>query len=368
MSKVLFNGVELNGTQELPELTYAQYEAIPEGAKPKYWIMTDDALSGDSVSVTADGVKTYATLLNELYALVDHNKFGRNSVLVVAVPNSNTVYARINRNTLSNRLIFSSTIIGYSNNDVLDYYFILDGSGSKYRERFNGSVTDESSTVPTNGTKITLYYNTSTLGQINTKAENCVYGNTNVKDALDTAAYKNVSNTFSESQIIDEADGTTAIVGSSFLTLGNNKAEGVDKNSKGFLKIFGKGIYRAHLMATNMTGNRDIELPDKNGTIALTSDLPSDSGWILGTPVNGNYMMYRKIGNVVYVARHTVGTISADTSTVVGNLPAGYRPLVAVFNGSGTQYIEIKASGEISIKSPIANYMPPWYVSFIADA
>lgn len=40
-------------------------------------------LSYESVSITADGVKTTQTVLNELFALVDLNKVNRNSVFVM---------------------------------------------------------------------------------------------------------------------------------------------------------------------------------------------------------------------------------------------------------------------------------------------
>ena len=93
-----------------------------------------------------------------------------------------------------------------------------------------------------------------------------------------------------------------------------------------------------------------------------------DSGWLTTTAVNGNKMAYRKIGKVVYVARNTVGTIPANTATLVGNLPAGYRPLYYAFNGSPSAYIQIGPDGNINVVSPTANYMHPWYVSFIADA
>jgi len=96
--------------------------------------------------------------------------------------------------------------------------------------------------------------------------------------------------------------------------------------------------------------------------------VPSDSGWLTTTAVNGNIMSYRKVGNVVYVARNTVGTIPANTATLVGSLPTGYRPLYYAFNGSPSAYIQIAPDGSINVNTPTANYMHPWYVSFIADA
>lgn len=114
---------------------------------------------GKSVSVTADGVKSHATLLDELLALIDASKIGRNSVLVYAPPNGNVNYCHIDRDTTSNGISFSNTIIGLNNNNVVDYYFILNSGGCKYKERVNGSVTDNSTNAPTVGAKYTIYYN-----------------------------------------------------------------------------------------------------------------------------------------------------------------------------------------------------------------
>ncbi len=96
--------------------------------------------------------------------------------------------------------------------------------------------------------------------------------------------------------------------------------------------------------------------------------LNADSGWLTTTAVNGNKMSYRKVGKVVYVARNAVGTIPANTATLVGTLPVGYRPSYYVYNGSPSAYIQIGTDGSINAFTPTANYMHPWYVSFIAEA
>lgn len=93
---------------------------------------------------------------------------------------------------------------------------------------------------------------------------------------LTNVAYKNVSNTFSTHQSVDAAGGTTSTVGTTYLTLGNNKAAGTDKNSKGALQIYGQSSNYGLLQATNVTANRIVELPDASGTIALTSDVQNN--------------------------------------------------------------------------------------------
>ncbi len=92
---------------------------------------------------------------------------------------------------------------------------------------------------------------------------------------LTNVAYKNAYNTFSKAQYIDEENGTTTSVGLSALIVGNAKASGTDKNSKGRLTLYSEGTNYANLLASNITAVRNIELPNASGTIALTSDVVS---------------------------------------------------------------------------------------------
>lgn len=73
---------------------------------------------------------------------------------------------------------------------------------------------------------------------------------------------------------IDTQNGTTSAEGYSYVTLGNDKATGTDKNSTGMLELFGDTGNRVRLYALSPTATRYIGLPDKNGTLSLTSDLP----------------------------------------------------------------------------------------------
>lgn len=80
--------------------------------------------------------------------------------------------------------------------------------------------------------------------------------------------------------------GSGSTSGEATLTLGNNVAGSSGKC--GYLDIYGIGQYKTTLrLGSALTANRWINLPDKNGTIALTSDVvpkPSDDGsfgWVL---------------------------------------------------------------------------------------
>lgn len=108
----------------------------------------------ESVSVTADGVKTYATLLNELFTLVDFSKV--------------TVRTKLHRTgdeilglTLlasPSSLIFSFCYT-FTANDTMICSMYIASSGSKYMTyNFGGSFSDRSNKVPTSGEKITIYY------------------------------------------------------------------------------------------------------------------------------------------------------------------------------------------------------------------
>lgn len=75
--------------------------------------------------------------------------------------------------------------------------------------------------------------------------------------------------------------------GESILELGNNIASGSDKNRKGIIELFGSTTAYVKLDPGAPTEARTIYFPNKNGTIALTSDVPSktsdltnDSGFI----------------------------------------------------------------------------------------
>lgn len=79
----------------------------------------------------------------------------------------------------------------------------------------------------------------------------------------------NSGGTFSGTLYIDRKDGTTSATGTSTLWLGNSTPTGTDGNSKGQVVLYGNGANYVNIQATNATGNRTVELPNANGTIAL---------------------------------------------------------------------------------------------------
>lgn len=137
--------------------------------------------SDDKVEVEADGNKTYATLLNELYALIDATKL------------SGISFIQIGEYTFSIKRTVSSTAYMFINETVaggtgLVTYRRLNimSSASSYILNNEGTYQDESSTKPANHTKITLHYgNKKATVDLQTTANRCWYDSSHtVKDIL----------------------------------------------------------------------------------------------------------------------------------------------------------------------------------------
>lgn len=77
--------------------------------------------------------------------------------------------------------------------------------------------------------------------------------------------------------IVKKNTGTSSV--DSYLTLGNDKANGTTGCTRGVLEIFGGSAYRTrifHSTSSRPTTNRIIYLPDKDGTFAITDDIPDE--------------------------------------------------------------------------------------------
>ena len=131
---------------------------------------------------------------------------------------------------------------------------------------------------------------------------------------------------FNGTLFIDRKDGTTSTTGTSTLWLGNSTPTGTDENSKGQVVLYGNGANYINIQATNATGNRTVELPNANGTIALkepinlntTDDLnslnqPNQSGmyYIQSSAVNAPTVW----ASLEVIARPSGGCTQIVTST-----------------------------------------------------
>lgn len=105
-----------------------------------------------SVTVTADGVKSNATLLNGLYALIDSSKITKDTRLL-EYKGGAVNYYYFSRSDGSS---YSFSRIGVSS--TLDAFTLKVSSSSTYWQSSNLTQTNQSSTVPAAGTIFTIVY------------------------------------------------------------------------------------------------------------------------------------------------------------------------------------------------------------------
>ncbi len=118
----------------------------------------EDALNGRVLAqVTADGVKTYATLLRELYSALNTQVSFEHMTLVFNSPDTNLVF--VPSSVYPTYMIFARTFTGaaYTANDTVNFSA---STATYYRARMqSGSTTfeDRSPTVPASGSTWTIY-------------------------------------------------------------------------------------------------------------------------------------------------------------------------------------------------------------------
>ena len=107
----------------------------------------------------------------------------------------------------------------------------------------------------------------------------------NVKNTVGTAntyypAGSTSTSTATGTQVSDTSlkfigtTGSTSAVGKAQLVLGNSTASGTAGNKQGSVVVYGSTAY-AHTIQGAPTAARTLTLPDKTGTIAVTSDIPT---------------------------------------------------------------------------------------------
>lgn len=126
--------------------------------------MASSTLKGpESVSVTADGVKTNNQLLNSLFSLVNLNKINKDCALFVWI--SSTAYNRIPLTYLSTsgvpQILFTSA--STTDADVYISRYDLQTSNSRLiQAQIHASgtpvITNHASSVPASGTKYEIQY------------------------------------------------------------------------------------------------------------------------------------------------------------------------------------------------------------------
>lgn len=96
-----------------------------------------------------------------------------------------------------------------------------------------------------------------------------------VSKSGDTMTGALIVNNSSDTQASFSKSHTSTTSSSSDVFIGNNKADGTAGSSYGVLLLYGTGNTYTALSAKNSTVHRNISLPNKSGTLALTSDIPT---------------------------------------------------------------------------------------------
>ena len=312
------------------EIPYSQYSQMTDEQKKGVIIVDDYPIpeESDSVSVTADGVKTYGQLLNELYALVDMSKVTDTTIFKIdnSISDFFSIYFLSERSSSALRFTRVSGL-----NQTTDLTIVIIRSNSVVRSSSTSTssttFTNNTDDVPTSGTTITLIYDYYKNLDIHTEylAKNCMLtGGGNVEDdkvskSGDTMQYLSINR-----------PSTTTSARTSYALLGNNVAEGNIGNSYGLIYLYGKGTRYTQIDAPDSTENRTIHLPNASGTLALTSDIPttSDVSVTINTDyikTNSSVVSCKKYGNIAIIAGYFVMNGSLSSTNVLFTI-SGFTP------------------------------------------
>lgn len=166
--------------------------------------------------------------------------------------------------------------------------------------------------------------------------------------------------------VIDTADGvagvrmrlqkgTTSAVGQAMLMLGNNIASGTAKNMQGSILMYASTTYYGKISEAVLTDNRTWTMPDKTGTVALTSDIPSFSVTSSGTGPVVTGMSYSS-GVLTYTKGRVLSTSGGqwiagrDNAPVLANsgssTAGSFYPMGAVKTNTGAWAIGALGNGD----------------------
>ena len=200
--------------------------------------------SSGSITIGHSNVLTSAQTTSAVYPIkIDKNGHISEYGSAVTIPS-----ITLNGNSSTSPSFYAPTSVGTSG-------YVLKSNGSGAPTWVTAVLTDEkvSTAAVTSGTTYYLIMGTNTTG-----AETKYYDASGI-------SYAGTNGT---------ANGTN---GNSLLTLGNVTASTSANWKKGTVRLYGTTAYYADLVSGAPTANRTITLPDKTGTVALTSDIVSHS-------------------------------------------------------------------------------------------
>lgn len=167
-------------------------------------------------------------------------------------------YSGINPGNITLSKLYTDTSIGYVRNLILK-----DSEISFENGPYGGSITKYAS-YKSNGISYTTY--------------NYVFPSKSGTFALtnDLLSYiPKTGGTITGGYLIIDDTHLTSGSSSAYLTLGNNVDSSSEGSSFGALHLYGTGVYKSSIRTTTLTDNRQLYLPDKDGTLAVTDDLNS---------------------------------------------------------------------------------------------
>lgn len=248
------------------------------------YTLTQDATNGHKITLTpSSGTAQTVTIPdnNTTYTLSGAYGSSSNTWVTTLTPSSGTattstvptastsVYGIIKLSSSTNS---TSTALAATPSAVKSAYDLANG---KSTVSFSASLTTGTKigTITINGTGTDIYCETNT----NT--------DTKVTDTVGTAntyypAGGTSTSTATGTQVFDTSlkfigtTGTTSAVGKAQLVLGNSTASGTANNKQGSIVVYGSTAY-AHTIQGAPTAARTLTLPNKTGTVAVTSDIPT---------------------------------------------------------------------------------------------
>ena len=151
--------------------------------------------------------------------------------------------------------------------------------------------------------------------------------------------------TMSGDLTIDRQNGTTSSLGYSLLTLGNNIPVGTAKNSTGILDLYSESGNKVRVYThDNISATRYVKFPNKNGTVAMTYDIP-EIYIITRTTSSSSYSITVPISTWDNYAIQLFGV--GNSKVLTGVIAIQKAPTYVVSSGHIT--LDYSATGTISI-------------------
>lgn len=133
---------------------------------------------------------------------------------------------------------------------------------------------------------------------------------------------------------VDQQNGTASATADSYLFVGNDTAAGTAGNSRGVVRIYDTNDKYVHLIAGNgaLTANRTATLPNKTGTIAMTSDIVDEKIKVTRETTGGS--VFYPISTTRWST--TAGNVNGITGGLKVGIWAADSELDLLASGGGT--------------------------------